>query len=218
MKIAEFIDHTLLKPEATKDQVIQLCNEAKTYGFASVCVNPCYVALVSKELKDTTIKTCVVIGFPLGAITTKAKVFETNEGIKNGAKELDMVINIGALKSGDYNKIKDEIRAIVTVINGRALLKVIIECSLLTNDEKVKACETVVKAGADFVKTSTGFGSGGATVEDVKLMRKIVGNKVGVKASGGIRDYETAISMIEAGASRIGTSSGVKIVKESLKK
>ncbi|NVM05082.1 MAG: deoxyribose-phosphate aldolase [Candidatus Helarchaeota archaeon] len=218
MKIAEYIDHTLLKPDATEDQIIQLCNEAKEHGFASVCVNPCNAILISKELKDTNIKTCIVIGFPLGATTTQSKVFEAKDGIKNGAQEIDIVINIGALKYQKFGIVEDEIRAIVEAINGKARLKVIIECCLLNDDEKVKACQIAVRAGADFVKTSTGFSSGGATLEDVKLMRKTVGDKIGVKASGGIRDYKTAISMIEAGANRIGASSGVKIVRESLKK
>ena len=216
MKIAQYIDHTLLKPDATTKQIIQLCDEAKTYGFASVCINPCYAQLVSKELSGTPIKTCIVIGFPLGATTIQSKAFEAESGINNGAQEIDMVINIGALKSQNYNLVKEEIRTVLAAINGRGLLKVIIECSLLTFDEKVRACEIATEAGADFVKTSTGFSTGGATLEDVKLMRKTVGDKVGVKASGGIRDYKTAISMIEAGANRIGASSGVKIVKESI--
>ncbi len=215
MKIAQYIDHTLLKPDATTKQIIQLCDEAKTYDFASVCVNPCYALLASKELSGTPIKTCIVIGFPLGGSTKQSKAFEADDAIKNGAQEIDMVINISAVKSQDYGLVREEIRAVVEAINGRGLLKVIIECCLLNNNEKIKVCEIAVEAGADFVKTSTGLSTGGATLEDVKLMRRTVGEKVGVKASGGIRDYKTAISMIEAGANRIGTSSGVKIVSDS---
>lgn len=211
--IAKYIDHTLLKADAKKDQVEQLCHEAKEYGFASVCVNPTWVKLASKLLEGTEVKVCTVIGFPLGATTPETKAFETKNAIENGATEVDMVINIGALKSGDYNLVEEDIRAVVEAAKGRALTKVIIETSLLTDDEKVKACELSVKAGTDFVKTSTGFSTGGATAEDILKMRQAVGPTLGVKASGGVRNAEDARKMIEAGATRIGASSGIAIVK-----
>lgn len=211
--IAKYIDHTLLKPEATKEQIEKLCSEAKEYDFASVCVNPHWVKLASELLAGTDVKVCTVIGFPLGATSTEAKRFETKQAIMDGATEVDMVINIGALKSGDYETVENDIRAVVEEARGKALIKVIIETSLLTEEEKVKACELSVLAGADFVKTSTGFSTGGATVEDIQLMRKTVGPNVGVKASGGVRSAEDAKKMIEAGATRIGASSGVAIVK-----
>jgi len=211
--IASMIDHTLLKPEATEEQIKKLCHEAKRYGFASVCVNPCYVSLAAKELAGSPIKVCTVIGFPLGATTTEAKVSEAREAVKNGATEVDMVLNIGALKSGKVEYIRDEIKYVVESVKPTALVKVILETCLLTEDEKVKACTIAKEAGADFVKTSTGFGGGGATVEDVRLMRRIVGTEMGVKASGGIRDHETAIKMIKAGASRLGTSASVAILE-----
>ncbi|MEW5692597.1 MAG: deoxyribose-phosphate aldolase [Candidatus Hydrogenedentota bacterium] len=211
-EVASIIDHTLLKPNATTSQIAKLCEEAKQYGFASVCVNPAYVALAKQLLKDSRPKVCTVVGFPLGATTPYAKAQETIDAIKNGADEIDMVINVGALKSGDYETIKKEIRAVVDAAEGR-IVKVILETALLTDEEKVKACQIAKEAGADFVKTSTGFGPGGATVEDIALMRKTVGLGMGVKASGGVRDLETAIKMIRAGASRIGASASIAIAK-----
>jgi len=211
--IAGMIDHTLLKPEARKEQVEQLCAEAKEYTFASVCVNPTWVRYTSELLSGTEVKVCTVIGFPLGATTTETKAFETKNAIENGATEVDMVINIGALKDGNNDLVENDIRAVVEAAKGKALTKVIIETSLLTEEEKVRACELSVKAGADFVKTSTGFSTGGATYEDIALMRKTVGPDIGVKASGGVRSAEDAGKMIEAGATRIGASSGIAIVK-----
>lgn len=211
--LAAMIDHTLLKPDATRDQVIKLCEEAKQYRFASVCVNPANVSLAAGLLKGTPVKVCTVIGFPLGATTPTAKAMETRDAIANGATEVDMVINVGALKSGDYDLVKRDIEAVAEAARGRALVKVILETALLTDEEKVKACLLAKLAGADFVKTSTGFGPGGATVEDVRLMRKVVGADMGVKAAGGIRTLETARKMVEAGASRIGASASVAIVK-----
>lgn len=213
MEIAKYIDHTLLKADARKDQIEVLCNEAKEYGFASVCVNPTWVSTASGILKGSDVKVCTVIGFPLGATTSETKAFETKDAIEKGATEVDMVINIGALKGGDTNLVEQDIRAVVEAAKGKALTKVIIETSLLTEDEKVTACELSVKAGADFVKTSTGFSTGGATVEDIRLMRSVVGPSIGVKASGGVRNAEDANNMIEAGATRIGASSGIAIVK-----
>lgn len=212
--IGSMIDHTLLKPEATSEMIETLCKEAKEYGFFSVCVNPYYVKQVKEELKGSEVKIATVIGFPLGNTTKEVKAFESSEAIKNGADELDMVINIAALKNRDYDVVEKDIKAVVDAANGSALVKVIIETCLLNDDEKKKACEIAKSAGADFVKTSTGFSTGGATEEDVKLMRETVGENLGVKASGGIRDYETAKKMVNAGASRIGASSSVKIVKE----
>lgn len=211
--IAKYIDHTLLKADAQKGEIEKLCSEAKEYSFASVCVNPTWVKLASELLKDTEVKVCTVIGFPLGATSSETKAFETKNAIENGATEVDMVINIGALKSGNIEAVERDIRAVVEAAKGQALSKVIIETSLLTEAEKVTACELSVKAGADFVKTSTGFSSGGATVEDIRLMRKVVGPNVGVKASGGVRSALDAKKMIEAGATRIGASSGIAIVK-----
>lgn len=211
--VGVMIDHTLLKPDATRDQVVKLCEEARQYEFASVCVNPTHVSLASSLLKGTPVKVCTVIGFPLGATTPTAKAIETRDAIANGADEVDMVINVGALKSGDYDLVKRDIEAVVEAARGRALVKVILETALLTDEEKVKACLLAKIAGADFVKTSTGFGPGGATVDDVRLMRKVVGADMGVKAAGGIRDLESARKMIEAGASRIGASASVAIVK-----
>ena len=212
-KLAGIIDHTLLKADATVEQVKKLCIEAKDNGFASVCINPCYVPLASQLLFGTGVKVCTVIGFPLGATTTKTKVFETKEAIENGASEVDMVINVGAVKSGDYDLVKNDIESVVIAAKGKALVKVIIETCLLTDEEKVKVCTLAKMAGADFVKTSTGFSTGGATVDDIKLMRQIVGADMGVKASGGIKDYDTAAAMVMAGANRLGTSSGIAIVK-----
>ena len=206
MDIAKYIDHTILKPEATVEDVKKLCKEAKEYNFASVCVNGCYAKLVSTELAGSDVKTCVVVGFPLGAMTKEAKAFETTDAIKNGANEIDMVINVGALKDKNYDLLKEDIEAVVNAAKGKAIVKVIIETCLLTDEEKVKACEISKEAKADFVKTSTGFSTGGATKEDIALMRKTVGESLGVKASGGVRDYKTAMDMINAGASRIGAS------------
>jgi len=210
--IAAYIDHTLLKPDATKEQIDVIVKEAATHKFASVCVNPYWVSHCAQQLKDTGVKVCTVIGFPLGASTTAVKALETKDAIEKGAGEIDMVINIGALKSGDLATVEEDIRAVVQAAAG-VLTKVIIETSLLTEEEKVTACELAVKAGADFVKTSTGFSGGGATVEDIRLMRKTVGPEIGVKASGGVRDREATLAMIEAGATRIGASAGVQIIK-----
>ncbi|ALB45722.1 MULTISPECIES: deoxyribose-phosphate aldolase [Clostridium] len=215
MNIAKYIDHTILKPEATVEDVKKLCREAKEYNFASVCVNGCYAKLVSTELAGSEVKTCVVVGFPLGAMTKEAKAFETSQAIENGASEIDMVINVGALKSKDYKFVKEDIEAVVNAAKGKALVKVIIETCLLTDEEKVKACEIAKEAKADFVKTSTGFSTGGATKEDIALMRKTVGPDLGVKASGGVRDFKAAMEMINAGASRIGSSNSIAIVNES---
>ena len=212
MKLEKYIDHTILKAEATKKQVEEFCEDAKKYHFASVVVNPCFAELVSKELDGTGIATCVVIGFPLGATTKEVKAFETNEAIEKGANEVDMVINIGALKDKDYEAVQEDIEAVVKASNNRALVKVIIETCLLTDDEKVKACEISKLAGADFVKTSTGFSSEGANIHDVALMRSAVGQYIGVKASGGIKTYEKAMKMLVAGANRVGTSDGVAVI------
>ncbi len=217
-ELARYIDHTLLKPEATSEQIKQVCREALQYHFASVCVNPSYVELVARELSGSDVKTCSVVGFPLGATLPEVKAFETRKAIELGAQEIDMVINIGALKSGDEELVGKDIEAVVEVAHERdALVKVIIEAALLTDEEKVRACLIAKRAGADYVKTSTGFGPGGATVEDVKLMRATVCPSMGVKAAGGIRTLEKALAMIEAGATRIGASAGVKIVQEALK-
>lgn len=211
MKLNKFIDHTILKPETTQEQVEKILSEAKEYDFASVCVNPTWVSLAAESLKDTDVKVCTVIGFPLGANTSAVKAFETKDAIANGADEIDMVINVGALKAGNDALVLDDIKAVVDA-SGDKLVKVIIEACLLTDDEKVRACQLSKEAGADYVKTSTGFSTGGATVADVTLMRKTVGPDMGVKASGGARSYEDAIAFIEAGASRIGASSGVAIM------
>ncbi|AER21242.1 TPA: deoxyribose-phosphate aldolase [Streptococcus suis] len=211
MKLNKYIDHTILKPETTQEQVEKILAEAKEYDFASVCVNPTWVALAAESLKDSDVKVCTVIGFPLGANTPAVKAFETKDAISNGADEIDMVINIGALKTGNYDLVLEDIKAVVAA-SGDKLVKVIIEACLLTDDEKVKGCQLSQEAGADYVKTSTGFSTGGATVADVALMRKTVGPDMGVKASGGARSYEDAIAFIEAGASRIGASSGVAIM------
>ncbi|AEH54653.1 MULTISPECIES: deoxyribose-phosphate aldolase [Heyndrickxia] len=212
--LAAYIDHTLLKPEATEKDILKLTAEAAQYHFASVCIHPYWVKLAARELAGTGVKVCTVIGFPLGATTAETKAFETKKAIGDGADEIDMVINIGALKSGNTEAVEADIRAVVEAAQGK-LVKVIIETCLLTNEEKELACRLSVKAGAHFVKTSTGFSTGGATVEDVKLMRQTVGDKAGVKASGGIHTKAEAEAMIEAGATRIGASSGVKIVSES---
>lgn len=213
MNIANMIDHTLLRADATKAEITKLTEEAKKYKFASVCVNPAWVAYSAGQLIGTEVKVCTVIGFPLGASTSAVKALEAKDAIANGATEVDMVINIGALKDGDNEFVENDIRAVVEAASNKALVKVIIEACLLTDEEKVRACELAVKAGADFVKTSTGFSTGGATPEDVALMRKTVGAQVGVKASGGVRSLDDMKKMIEAGASRIGASSGVKIME-----
>lgn len=211
--IEKYIDHTLLKPDAGKEAIRRICKEAAEHGFMSVCVNSCHVKLVSEELRGSGVKTCCVVGFPLGAMATEAKAFEAKYCVDNGADEVDMVINIGAAKDGDWDEVERDIRAVTEAAHkGGALIKVIIETCLLTDDEKIKACEASVRAGADYVKTSTGFSTGGATAEDVKLMRSVVGDRLGVKASGGIRTPEDAEIMIAAGASRLGTSNGVKLI------
>lgn len=209
---ARMIDHTLLKAEATKEQIDKLCAEAKQFNFASVCVNPTWVKRSSELLEGTDVLVCTVIGFPLGANTPAVKAFEAKDAIANGAKEVDMVINIGALKDKDYELVQADIAAVVEAAKDSALVKVIIESCLLTDEEKVKACELAVAAGADYVKTSTGFSTGGATAEDIALMRKAVGPELGVKASGGVRSLEDMKKMVEAGATRIGASSGVAIM------
>ncbi|OGU56745.1 MAG: deoxyribose-phosphate aldolase [Ignavibacteria bacterium RBG_13_36_8] len=211
--IARLIDHTLLKPEATKDDIIKLCNEAKEYEFASVCVNSCFVPLCKELLHGTRVKVCTVIGFPLGAATTHTKRIEAEEALQNGAQEIDMVMNVGMLKSGEYNYVFNDINQVVLAAKKyKAVCKVILETALLTDEEKIKACLIAKEAKADFVKTSTGFSKGGATAGDVALMRYVVGSAVGVKASGGIRTLEDASAMIESGADRIGASASVKIV------
>lgn len=212
MNLAKVIDHTLLKPAATRAQIETLCREAAEHGFCSVCVNPYWVALAAQLLKGTGVKTCTVIGFPLGANTTAVKVFEAKNALENGADELDMVINIGALKSKDYDTVLQDIRAL-RALGDNFVLKVIIETSELTDEEKVKACELAAEAKADFVKTSTGFAGGGATVHDVALMKKSIPTGMQVKASGGVRTREDAEAMLAAGATRLGASSGIKIVE-----
>lgn len=209
--IASMIDHTLLKPEATPAQVEKLCAEAAEYHFASVCVNPVYIPLAARLLDGTGVKVCCVVGFPLGAIAPEQKAAEAASCAAMGAEELDMVIHVGAAKAGDWVLVQRDIAGVVKAAAGRTV-KVIIETCLLTDEEKVKACEAAKAAGADFVKTSTGFSTGGATTHDIALMRKTVGPEMGVKASGGIRDYATAMAMIEAGANRIGASAGIEIV------
>lgn len=213
--VAHLIDHTLLKPDATTDQIAQLCFEARKYGFASVCVNPTHVGLAADLLRDTKVDITTVIGFPLGASSPEVKAFETETALRDGATEIDMVINIGALKAGDLELGARDINGVVRVAHAAgALVKVIIETALLSRDEKITACLLAKEAGADFVKTSTGFSGGGATVEDIALMRRVVGSEMGVKASGGVSDLEDALRMVEAGATRIGASAGVKIVQE----
>ena len=214
MKFEHYFDHTMLKPDATEADILKICEEAKQYEFASVCVNSCYTALVADALEDTEIDVCTVIGFPLGAMSTKAKVAETKLAIEDGADEIDMVMNIGALKEGQDDYVLYDIQEVKKACGEEVMLKVIIETCLLTDDEKKRACQAAVEAGANYVKTSTGFSTGGATVEDVKLMKETVGDEALVKASGGIRDYKTAKAMIEAGADRLGTSATVEIMKE----
>lgn len=210
---ATYIDHTLLKADALKTEITTLCEEARKYSFASVCVNPTWVKLASAALEGSPVKVCTVIGFPLGASTSAVKAFETADAITNGATEIDMVINIGAIRSGDDAIVEEDIKAVVNAAKGKAIVKVIIETSLLNDKEKRKACELSVLAGANFVKTSTGFSTGGATEEDVKLMRAVVGPEMGVKASGGVRSLVDMKKMIDAGATRIGASSGVQIMQ-----
>lgn len=215
--IAGLIDHTLLKPDATADQIAQLCYEARKFKFASVCVNPTHVKLCSELLQGTQVKVCTVIGFPLGASAPEVKAFEAQTAIKDGATEIDMVLNIGALKAGDLTLAAQDIHEVVEVgHNAGSIVKVIIETSLLNDEEKVTACLLAKEAGADFVKTSTGFSGGGATIDDVNLMRRVVGPEMGVKASGGVRDFEDAQNMVKAGATRLGASAGVKIVQGQL--
>lgn len=212
MKLSKYIDHTLLQADATKAEIVKLCEEAKEYDFMSVCVNPGWIDVAKKALEGSDVKVCVVIGFPLGAMTTEAKVFEAEDAIHKGADEVDMVINIGKLKDGEDDYVRDEIAAIKNAV-GDHVLKVIIETCLLSDEEKVRACLAAKAAGADFVKTSTGFSTSGATVEDVALMKKTVGEGVSVKAAGGVRTKDDMLAMIEAGADRIGTSRGVSLMK-----
>ena len=212
MGLNKYIDHTILKATASNSDVQKLCEEAIEHEFYSVCVNGCYVADAKQLLQGTDVKVAAVVGFPLGAMTTAAKVFEAKEAVENGAREIDMVINVAKLKDGEFEYVENEIRQIKEAI-GDNVLKVIIETCYLTDEEKVKACELSLVAKADFVKTSTGFGTGGATYEDVKLMKSVVGDNAKVKASGGVRDKETAEKYVELGAERLGTSSGIDIVK-----
>lgn len=212
MFLPDFIDHTNLKPTALPSDIKTLCEEAITHGFYAVCINGCHVSLAKKELKNTKVKVAAVVGFPLGAMSTNAKVFEAKDCVENGADEIDMVINLGWLKSNNYDLVRNEIQSIKKAI-GSTILKVILETCYLSKSEKEIACTLVVEAGADFVKTSTGFGIGGATFEDVILMKKVVGDNVKIKASGGIKDKETALKYIELGVSRIGTSSGPSLLK-----
>ncbi len=212
MDIRKLIDHTLLKPDASEEAIKRICDEAKEHGFKSVCVNPSRVGFVAEQLEGSDVLPCCVIGFPLGATLPEVKAFEAAAAIEEGAKELDMVINIGAAKDGNWELVKKDIEAVVTAANGEAAVKVIIETCLLTDEEKVLACQCAMEAGADFVKTSTGFSTGGALEADVALMRKVVGEEMGVKASGGVRTPEDAEKFIKAGASRLGTSNGVKLL------
>ncbi len=211
-ELAGMIDHTILKPDASTDQVAQLCEEAKRCQFASVCVNPTHVSFCAQLLRLTNVKVCTVVGFPLGATLPEVKAFEAERAIASGAQEIDMVANIGAIKSKDWNLVERDIRAVVEACRSIAVSKVIIETALLTDEEKVRVCQIAKAAGADFVKTSTGFSTGGATTADISLMRSAVGTEMGIKASGGIRDTETATEMVKAGATRIGASASVKIV------
>jgi deoxyribose-phosphate aldolase len=215
-EIASLIDHTILKPEATGDDIRRVCREALEYGFASVCINPYWLPLVAAELAGSSVKVCTVVGFPLGATTTASKVFETKDAIRSGAQEIDMVLNIGALRSGDRETVQSDIAAVVEASHAAgAIVKVILETALLDDAQKVTACELALAAKADFVKTSTGFSTGGATIHDIELMRRVVGPDIGVKASGGIRALEDLRAMVAAGASRIGASASVKIVLAS---
>lgn len=213
--LSRYIDHTLLKADATENEVIKLCNEAKEYDFFSVCINPGFVELAAKELRESNVAVCTVIGFPLGASTPETKAFETRDAIQKGAAEVDMVINISKSKDKKDEEVLKDIKAVVDAADKKALVKVIIETCLLTDEEKERACKLAKDAGADFVKTSTGFSTGGATKEDIALMRKTVGTEMGVKASGGVRTYEDAVTMIESGATRIGASASIAIVTAS---
>ncbi len=213
MQINRMIDHTLLKPEATREQIKKICDEALEYNFKSVCVNPYWVNFASEILKGSEVSVCTVIGFPLGANTSLLKSFETEEAVKNGASEIDMVLNVGLLKSKEYDLVEEDIKAVVKSAKGK-LVKVILETCLLSDEEIIKACELSMEAGVDFVKTSTGFNSEGATTHAVKIMRETVGDKLGVKASGGIRDLKKSMDMIDSGASRLGVSAGIDIIKE----
>ena len=215
-EIAKIIDHTILKPEATEEDVKKICEEALKYSFASVCINPSNIQLAARLLKGSSVKVCTVIGFPLGANTIEVKAFETKDAIEKGAEEVDMVINIGKLKAKDFDYVKKDIEAVVKAAEGKALTKVIIETCLLTDEEKNIACKLSKEAGADYVKTSTGFSKGGATPEDIKLMRSVVGEGMGVKASGGVRSTSDAVAVIEAGASRIGASASIAICEGSI--
>ena len=210
--IAAMIDHTLLKQNATEEQIDKLCAEAREYSFASVCVNPGYVSQCAKALAGSDVKVCTVIGFPLGATTSESKAFEAKDAVAKGAREVDMVVNVGKIKSGAWDFVENDIKAVVDAVKGQALVKVIIETCLLTDEEKVRVCQVAKAVGADFVKTSTGFSTGGATAADIALMRKTVGPEMGVKASGGIHNAQEALAMVEAGATRIGASAGIAIV------
>lgn len=215
MDINNYIDHTLLKSDATREEIEDICDEAMAYKFKAVCVNSSWTSLVFEKLKYVDVEVCTVVGFPLGAMSKEAKIFEAKDAIKNGASEIDMVLNIGKLKDKEYEYVEDEIRKVKEVIGKDTILKVIIETSLLDDEEKKIACEIIENAGADFVKTSTGFSTSGAKVEDIKLIREVVKDRLKIKASGGIKTYEEAVEMINAGADRIGTSNGVKIIKNN---
>lgn len=215
MDIANYIDHTLLKSDATTEQIRVLCEEARQYSFASVCTNSVFTSFVAEQLRGSEVKTCAVVGFPLGAMATKAKALETKTAVEDGAEEIDMVLAIGLLKQGEDEKVRSDIEAVVREAHPKASVKVIIEACLLTDEEKERACRLSLEAGADYVKTSTGFSTGGASLEDVRLMKKTVGEKMKVKASGGIRTLRSVLDFIEAGADRIGTSNGVQIVEEA---
>ena len=215
MQLNQYIDHTILKANATRADVEKLCEQAREYGFASVCINTCYVPLAAELLAGSGVKVCCVVGFPLGAMSTPAKAFETSWAVEHGAQEVDMVINVGAMVSADEQTVLGDIEAVVQAAHPRAIVKVILENCLLSDEQKIRACELCVQAGAEFVKTSTGFSTGGATVEDVVLMKKAVNGKAKVKAAGGIRTREDALAMIEAGADRIGASAGIAICQEA---
>lgn len=214
MKLNKYIDHTLLKPDATTEQIKKICDEAKKYDFASVCVNSCHAELVARELKDSGVSTCCVVGFPLGAMLTEAKAYEARLAIEKGASEIDMVINIGAAKEGNWKLVEDDIKAVVDACHPKALLKVIIETCLLTDEEKIRMCEAVTKAGADYIKTSTGFSKAGATFEDIKLFSEHIGPNVKMKAAGGISSLDDAEKFLSLGADRLGTSRIIKLVKQ----